>query len=147
MRRKREYALLAGPRKRLAQGILLILIASTGSGASAREQDAMPSELEARWPMYLGERFVEEQVIVNSLRASEDRLFVNEVPFILTHQTSIVDERGRRLRPGCIWVGWLVELRYRTGQQSEVRVYGPDEKVLVHMRVLKRLQNKEEFLE
>jgi hypothetical protein len=72
---------------------------------------------------------------------------VNEEPFLLTQQTSIVDERGRRLRPGSIWVGWLVELRYRTGERSEARVYGPDEKVLVHMRVLKRLLSKEDHLE
>jgi hypothetical protein len=114
---------------------------------TAREQDGMPSELASRWPMYTGERFDEEQVIIKSLKSREDRLYVNDEPFVVTHQTLIVDERGRRLRPGSIWVGWLVELRYRTGQKSEARSYGPDEKVLVRMRVLKRLLIKEDLLE
>ena len=60
----------------------------------------MPSELRARWHIYTAERFNEEQVIVKSLKTHEDRLYVNDQPFVLTHQTSIVDERGRRLRPG-----------------------------------------------
>ena len=134
-------------RNRLVASLLLFLIATVGSTANAREKDEMPSEREARWPLYLGESLTEDQVIVKSLRTSEDRLYVNEEPFVLTHQTAIVDERGRKLRPGSIWVGWLVELRYRTGQKSEARVYGPDEKVLVRMRVLKRLLTKEDLLE
>lgn len=126
-----------------AVGVLLLFMVSVRHAVAARERDRMPSELEARWPMYTVERFDEEQVIVTSLKAHEDRLYVNDEPFVVTHQTSIVDERGRRLRPGCIWVGWLVELRYRTGEKSEGRGYGPDEKVLVRMRVLKRLQKSQ----
>jgi hypothetical protein len=124
----------------LVTGILVLFLAAAGHEAAAREGNAMPSELKARWPVYAGERFNEEQVIVKSLKTHEDRLYVNDEPFVLTHQTSIVDERGRRLRPGSIWVGWLVELSYRTGERSEGRGYGPDEKVLVRMRVLKRLR-------
>jgi len=147
MTRQKGNALLLKQRSRLLASFLLLLTATIGFTAAAREKDAVPSELEARWPTYLGERFAEDQVIVKSLRASEDRLYVNEDPFVLTDQTSIVDERGRRLRPGSIWVGWLVELRYRTGRKSEARVYGPDEKVLVRMRVLKRLLSEEDLLE
>jgi hypothetical protein len=119
---------------------LLALTASAGHAVAARERDSVTSELEARWPTYTGERFNQNQMIVKSLRSHEDRLYVNDEPFVVTHQTLIVDERGRRLRPGCIWVGWLVEVQYRTGERSEGRGYGPDEKVLVRMRVLKRLK-------
>lgn len=143
----RECTLVGRRWSRLAQAILVILIASLASRVAAREPEAIRSGMEARSPMCQGERFVEEQVIVKSLRTSEDRLFVNEVPFLLTNQTSIVDERGRRLRPGSLWVGWLVELRYRTGQKSEVRVHGPEQKVLVRMRVLERMLERERFLE
>ncbi len=122
----------------------LLFLALSVVDLTAREKDAMRSELESRWPMYTGERFDEDQVIVKSLKSHEDRLYVNDEPFIVTHQTSIVDERGRRLRPGIMWVGWLVELRYRTGRTSEGRAYGPDQKVLVRMRVLKRLPGKTE---
>ncbi len=126
--------------------VLLLFLVLSVVNLTAREKDGMPSELASRWPMYTGERFDEQQVIIKSLKTQEDRLYVNDEPFVLTHQTSIVDERGRRLRPGSIWVGWLVELRYRTGQKSEARSYGPDEKVLVRMRVLKRLLIKKEQL-
>lgn len=119
---------------------LLLVVFSSGTTAPARERDGMPSEREVRWPLYLGERLSEEQVIIQSLKTHEDRLYVNDEPFVLTHQTSIVDERGRRLRPGSIWVGWLVELRYRTGKKTEARAYGTNDKVLVQMRVLQRLR-------
>ncbi len=128
------------PRIAVVGAFLLLSLVLSVVNLTAREKDGMPSELAARWPMYAGERFNEEQVIIKSLEAEEDRLYVNDEPFVVTHRTLIVDERGRRLRPGSIWVGWLVELRYRTGQKSEARAYGPDEKVLVRMRVLKRLQ-------
>ena len=59
----------------------------------------------------------------------------------------IFSNTKKPLRPGSIWVGWLVELRYRTGQKSEARSYGPDEKVLVRMRVLERLLIKEDLHE
>ena len=120
---------------------LMLFIVSSVVNLTAHEKDGMPSELNARWPMNRGERVHEEQVIVKSLKAREDRLYVNDEPFVLTHQTSFVDERGRRLRPGSLWVGWLVELRYRTGKRSEARAYGPGEKVLVQMRVLRRLED------
>lgn len=130
----------------VAASFLLFLVLCVVN-LTAREQGGMPSELASRWPMYTGERFDEVQVIIKSLKSQEDRLFVNDEPFVVTHHTLIVDERGRRLGPGSIWVGWLVELRYRTGQKSEARSYGPDEKVLVRMRVLKRLLIKEDLLE
>lgn len=132
------------PRVAAVGAVFLLFLVLGVVNLTANEKDGMPSELASRWPMYTGERFDEEQVIIKSLKAQEDRLYVNDEPFVLTHQSSIVDERGRRLRPGSIWVGWLVELRYRTGQKSEARSYGPGEKVLVRMRVLKRLQIKEE---
>jgi len=147
MMRQKGSGVFARQRNRLFASFLLFLTATIGFTVEAREKDAMPSEREARWPTYLGERFAEDQVIVKSLRTSEDRLYLNEEPFVLTHQTSIVDEKGRRLRPGSIWVGWLVEVRYRTGQKSEARAFGPDEKVLVRMRVLKRLLSKEDLHE
>jgi hypothetical protein len=146
MMRQKGNGVFAGQRNRLVASFLLFLTATIGFTVEAREKDAMPSEREARWPTYLGESLTEDQVIVKSLRTSEDTLYLNEEPFVLTHQTSIVDEKGRRLRPGSIWVGWLVEVRYRTGQKSEARAYGPDEKVLVRMRVLKRLLREEEDL-
>jgi hypothetical protein len=124
----------------VAGACILWFLASSVVDLNARERDGMPSERRARWPLYLGQRLNEEQVIVKSLRTQEDRLYVNEEPFVLTHQTSFVDERGRRLRPGSLWVGWLVELHYRTGEKSESHAYGPDQKVLVRMRVLERLQ-------
>ena len=145
--RQKGNGILPRQRNILVASFLLLLVATIGITVNSRDKDAMPSEREARWLKYLGESLTEDQVIVKSLRASEDRLYVNEEPFVLTHQTSIVDEKGRRLRPGSIWVGWLVELRYRTGQKSEARAYGPDEKVLVRMRVLKRLLTKEDLLE
>jgi hypothetical protein len=135
------------PRVAVVGTVLLLFLSSSVVNLTAREQDGMPSELASRWPMYTGESFDEEQVIIKSLKSQEDILYVNDEPFVVTHQTLIVDERGHRLRPGGIWVGWLVELRYRTGQKSEARSYGPDEKVLVRMRVLKRLQIKEDLLE
>ncbi len=116
----------------------LLFLALSAVDLTARERDAMRSERASRWPVYMGERFNEAEVIVKSLTSHEDRLYVNDEPFVVTHQTSIVDERGRRLRPGSLWVGWLVELRYRTGRKSEARAYGPDQKVLVRMRVLDR---------
>ena len=128
------------PRIAVVGAFLLLSLVLSVVNLTAREKDRMSSELAARWPMYAGERFNEEQVIVKSLKSLEDRLYVNDEPFVVTHQTLIVDERGRKLRPGSIWVGWLVELRYRSGQKSEARSYGPDDKVLVRMRVLKRLQ-------
>jgi hypothetical protein len=133
------------PRVAVVGAVLLLFLASSVVNLTAREKDGVPSELAARWPLYTGERFHEEQVIVKSVKSQEDRLYVNDEPFVVTHQSRIVDERGRRLRPGSIWVGWLVELRYRTGQKSEARSYGPDEKVLVRMRVLKRLLIKEDL--
>jgi hypothetical protein len=147
MMRQNGNGILLRQRNILVASFLLLLVATIGIAVDSRDEDAMQSEREARWPKYLGESLTEDQVIVKSLRASEDRLYVNEEPFVLTHKTSIVDEKGRRLRPGSIWVGWLVELRYRTGQKSEARAYGPDEKVLVRMRVLKRLLSKEDLLE
>jgi hypothetical protein len=132
---------------RLLAALLLLSLVSAGPAVGAYETDGTPSELEARWPADLGETFIEEQVIVRSLRTSEDRLFVNDEPFVLTHQSSIVDERGRRLLPGGIWVGWLVELCYRAGQKSEADAHGPEEKVLVRMRVIQRLSNTDEQLE
>jgi hypothetical protein len=131
------------PRILVVGAVFLLFLASSVVNLTAREKDGMPSELASRWPMYTGERFDERQVIVKSLERQEDRLLVNDEPFIVTHQTTIVDERGRKLRPGSIWVGWLVELRYRTGEKSEARAYGRDDKVLVQMRVLKRLLSKE----
>jgi hypothetical protein len=147
MMRKKGNEAFVRRKNKLVASFLIFLTATIAFTVDAREKDAMPSEREACWPTYLGESFTEDQVIVKSLRTSEDRLYVNEEPFALTHQTSIVDEKGRRLRPGSIWVGWLVELSYRTGQKSEARAYGPDEKVLVRMRVLKRLLTKEDLLE
>jgi hypothetical protein len=134
------------PRLAAVGAVLLLFLVLGVVNLTANEKDGMPSELAARWPMYTGERFDEEQVIIKSLKSQEDRLYVNDEPFVVTHQSSIVDERGRKLRPGSIWVGWLVELRYRTGQKSEARSYGPGDKVLVRMRVLKRLPVKEEPL-
>jgi hypothetical protein len=134
------------PRLAAVGAVLLLFLVLGVVNLTANEKDGMPSELAARWPMYTGERFDEEQVIIKSLKSQEDRLYVNDEPFVVTHQSSIVDERGRKLRPGSIWVGWLVELRYRTGQKSEARSYGPGDKVLVRMRVLKRLLVKEEPL-
>jgi|GEM_PF-3197248 len=128
------------PRAAVVGAVLLLFLTSSVVNLTAREKDSMPSELASRWPMYTGERFDEAQVIVKSIKSQEDRLYVNDEPFVVTHQSKIVDERGRKLRPGSMWVGWLVELRYRTGQKSEARSYGPDEKVLVRMRVLKRLE-------
>jgi len=136
----------ARQRNRLIALLLFFWTATIGFTADARVRDAMPSEEAARWAGYLGDRFTEDQVIVKSLRTSEDRLYLNEEPFVLTHQTSIVDERGRRLRPGSIWVGWLVELCYRRGQKAEARAHGPEEKVLVRMRVLKRLLREDDDL-
>lgn len=135
-----------GPRAAAVGAVLLLFLVSCVVSLTANEKDGMPSELASRWPMYTGERFDESQVIVKSLKSEEDRLYINDEPFVLTHQTKIVDERGRKLRPGSFWVGWLVELRYRTGQKSEARSYGPNEKVLVRMRVLKRLLSKEELV-
>jgi hypothetical protein len=140
MQNQRALSDIIRPRIAVVGAVLLLFLASSVVNLTAREKDGVPSELAARWPMYTGERFDEEQVIVKSLKSQEDRLYVNDEPFVVTHQSKIVDERGRRLRPGSIWVGWLVELRYRTGQKSEARSYGPDEKVLVRMRVLKRLE-------
>ena len=134
------------PRLAAVGAVLLLFLVLGVVKLTANEKDGMPSELAARWPMYTGERFDEEQVIIKSLKSQEDRLYVNNEPFVVTHQSSIVDERGRKLRPGSIWVGWLVELRYRTGQKSEARSYGPGDKVLVRMRVLKRLLVEEEPL-
>lgn len=139
--------IITRPRGAVLGAFFLLFLVLSVVNLTARENDGMPGELAARWPMYVGERFDEEQVIVKSLKSLEDRLYVNDEPFIVTHQTLIVDERGRKLRPGSIWVGWLVELRYRTGQKSEARAYGPDDKVLVRMRVLKRLLIKEDLLE
>jgi hypothetical protein len=144
--RQKGNGVLLRTRNILVASLLLLLAATIGITVDSRNKDATPSEFEARWPTYRGGRVAEDQVIVKSLRTSEDRLYLNEEPFVLTHQTSIVDERGRKLRPGSIWVGWLVELRYQTGQKSEARGYGPDEKVLVRMRVLKRLLREEENL-
>ena len=138
--------LSARQRNRLVASFLFFLTVTIGSTVEARVGDAMPRERAARWTRYLGERLTEDQVIVKSLRTSEDRLYLNEEPFVLTHQTSIVDERGRRLRPGSIWVGWLVELCYRRGQKAEARAHGPEEKVLVRMRVLKRLLREDDDL-
>ena len=135
------------PRVAAFGAALLLFLVLGVVGLTALEKDGMLRELAARWPVYAGERFDEEQVIIKSLKSREDRLYVNDEPFVITHHTSIVDERGRRLRPGNIWVGWLVELRYRTGRKSEARSYGPDEKVLVRMRVLERLLSKEEFVD
>jgi len=135
------------PRVAAVVAVLLLLLGLGVVTLTAFEKDGVRGELAARWPMYAGERFDEEQVIIKSLKSREDTLYVNEEPFVITHQTSIVDERGRRLRPGNIWVGWLVELRYRTRQKSEARAYGPDEKILLRMRVLKRLWVKEDLLE
>lgn len=127
--------------------LLLSLNTSVGYPAAAPESDAVPGGMGVRRPMDVGERLTEEQVIVQSLKAEEDRLYVNDEPFVVTHRTSIVDERGHRLRPGTLWVGWLVELRYRTGQESEVRPYGREQRVLVQMRVLKRLPHGDEFFQ
>jgi hypothetical protein len=143
--RQKANGVFARQRNRLVASFLFVLTVTIGSAVDARVRCAMPSERAARWTRNLGEKFTEDQVIVKSLRTSEDRLYVNEEPFVLTHKTSIVDERGRRLRPGIIWVGWLVELRYRTGQKSEARAYGPDEKVLLRMRVLKRILREEDL--
>lgn len=142
--REEKLPLYIRPGAAVVGAVLLLFLVLGVVSLTAHEKDGMPSELAARWPMYSGERFDEEQVIIKSLKSQEDRLYVNDEPFIVTHQTSVVDERGRKLRPGNMWVGWLVELRYRTGQKSEARSYGPDEKVLVRMRVLKRLLIKEE---
>ena len=131
------------PRVAAVGAVLLLFLVLGVVNLTATEKDGMPSELASRWSMYTGERFDEAQVFIKSLKSQEDRLYVNDEPFVLTHQTSFVDERGRKLRPGSIWVGWLVELRYRTGQKSEARAYGPDDKILVRMRVLKRLLSKE----
>jgi hypothetical protein len=128
------------PRAAVVGAVLLLLLASCVVNLTANEKDGMPSELASRWTMYTGERFDEAQVIIKSLKSQEDRLYVNDEPYVVTHQTKILDERGRKLRPGSIWVGWLVELHYRTGRKSEAPSYGPDEKVLVRMRVLKRLE-------
>ncbi len=123
---------------------LMLFMASSVVGLGAHEKGGMPSELDARWPLNRGEGLHEEEVIVKSLKAEENHLYINSEPFVLDHRTTFVDERGRRLRPGSLWVGWLVELRYRTGQRSEARAYGPDEKILVRMRVLRRLENSSE---
>jgi hypothetical protein len=128
------------PRAVVVVSVIVLFLVLGVVNMTAEEEDGMPSELASRWPMYTGERFDEAQVIVKSIKSQEDRLFVNDEPYVVTHQTKILDERGRRLRPGSFWVGWLVELHYRTGQKSEARSYGPDEKVLVRMRVLKRLE-------
>lgn len=147
MQKQRALADIIGPRTFVIGAILLLFLVLGVVHLTALEEEGLLSELAARWPKYAGERFDEEQVIVKSLKSQEDRLYVNDEPFVVTRQSKIVDERGRRLRPGSIWVGWLVELRYRTGQKSEARAYGPDEKVLVRMRVLKRLLINEDLPE
>jgi hypothetical protein len=128
-------------RIRVAAAFLLLLAASSGTAAAAREIERKPGEREGRVLRYGSEKLTEEQVIVRSLRAHERRLYVNEEPFVLTYHTSIVDERGRRLRPGILWVGWLVELRYRTGKWTASPAQAQGEKVLVQMRVLQRLRS------
>jgi hypothetical protein len=142
--RKEKLPVHIRPGAAVVGAVLLLFLVLGVVSLTVHEKDGMPSELAARWPMYSGDRFDEEQVIIKSHKSEEDRLYVNDEPFVVTHQTSVVDERGRKLRPGNMWVGWLVELRYRTGLKSEARAYGPDEKVLVRMRVLKRLVIKEE---
>ena len=137
---KERASVDVGPKVAAVGAVLLLFLASCVVNLTASKKDGMPSELASRWPMYTGERFDEAQLIIKSIKSQEDRLYVNDEPYVVTHQTKIVDERGRKLRPGRIWVGWLVELHYRTGQESEARSYGPDEKVLVRMRVLKRLE-------
>jgi hypothetical protein len=145
--RDRDSSSLAAVWVAPVAALLLSVGAWVGCPAVARESGAMPRDMGARRPIDWVESLSEEQVIVQSLKVEEGRLYVNDEPFLVTHRTSIVDERGHRLRLGTLWVGWLVELRYRTDQESELRPYGPEQKVLVQMRVLKRLPCGDDLLE
>ena len=93
------------PRGFVAVAVLVLFLVLGVVNMTAGEKDEMPSELASRWPMYTGERFDEAQLIIKSIKSQEDRLYVNDEPYVVTHQTRILDERGRKLRPGTFWIG------------------------------------------
>ena len=78
-----------------------------------------------------------EQVAwVKSLRKQEDRLFVNDEPFVLKRETRFEDERGAKIRLEDIPLGARIEVQYRTGSRLEESGYGPEVKILTRIRLV-----------
>jgi len=111
------------------------MIAWNGVGAS--ERYGMPSEEEAHRQGYTDTGGTAEQVAwVKSLSTQEDRLFVNDEPFVLKRQTRFEDERGARIRLEDIPLGARIEVQYRTGSRLEESGYGPEVKILTRIRLV-----------
>ena len=101
----------------------------------------MPSEQEARHDTGRGST-VETVILVSSLRTQEDRLFVNEEPFVLKRQTRIEDERGAKIHVEDIPYGAQIEMRYRTGSTLEDSGDGPDARILTRIRIVELPEKK-----
>ena len=83
---------------------------------------------------------VEEKLLkslpVDSIHAHENFLFINDERYIPTRRTRILDERGKKASIEEIRKKGLIDLRYGKWPKSESMPYGPDEKILLEIRVL-----------
>lgn len=118
-------------------GFLIFAVVIAWNGVGASERYGMPSEEEAHRNGDTGTGGTAEQVAwVKSLRKQEDRLFVNDEPFVLKRQTRFEDERGARIRLEDIPLGARIEVQYRTGSRLEESGYGPEVKILTRIRLV-----------
>ena len=122
--------------KTLLFGFLIFAVMIAWNGVGASERYGMPSEEEApAWDT--GHRgYRRAGRLVKSLRKQEDRLFVNDEPFVLKRQTRFEDERGAKIRLEDIPLGARIEVQYRTGSRLEESGYGPEVKILTRIRIV-----------
>lgn len=123
--------------KTLLFGFLIFAVMLAWERVGASERYGMPSEEVARRDGHTGSAATAEQVAwVKSLRAQEDRLFVNGEPFVLKRQTRFEDERGSKIGLKDIPLGAKVEVQYHKGSRLEESGYGPEAKILTRIRLL-----------
>lgn len=118
-------------------GFLIFAVMIAWNGVGASERYGMPSEEEAHRQGYTDTGGTAEQVAwVKSLRKQEDRLFVNDEPFVLNRETRFEDDRGAKIRLEDIPLGARIEVQYRTGSRLEESGYGPEVKILTRIRLV-----------
>ena len=98
----------------------------------------MPSELEARQHAYTATETVVERIgQVESVRREEDRLFLNGEPFVLRGRIPIENERGAGIRLEDIPLWAWIEVKYHRGSALEDSGYGPEDKILTGIRLVR----------
>lgn len=119
--------------------VLIFLLFSVSIRPAFAGRDGSSSE---GVPAALEEKIL-ENLQVFSIHAHENFLFINDERYIPTRNSRIVDERGKKASIRQIPKKGFIDLTFERRPKTEVMPYGPDEKILVEIRILDPRQQKD----